>query len=55
MKRPGGCANGALADPAAAEAERQDLMACQAEGELTAKAAVHARRSAEDRDRVRTS
>lgn len=42
-----------LADPAAAEAERQELMVRQVEGELAAEAAVRARRSAEDRERIR--
>ena len=44
-----------LADPAEAEAERQDLMVRQVEGQLAAEAAIQARRTAEDRGRIRSS
>jgi hypothetical protein len=43
-----------LADPAEAEAERRDLMARQAGGQLAADAAVRAHRTRQDRDRIRT-
>jgi len=43
-----------LADPAAAEAERRDLMARQAGGQFAADAAVRAHRTRQDRDRIRT-
>lgn len=44
-----------LANPLAAYATRRDLLTRQAEGEIATAAAVHARREAEDRDKIRTA